>query len=932
VDRVRERNGGSLMIRHTVGNAIVLHGSARISLEAQSVALAVPPDPENDIVVLDVPPGPAADIWEAAAAALPRRRRGIRLMVCGAPVETAALAGQWFADRLGRSVVAPHGHPIVTSGGTVFVHAGEASGWVRHRRGQPPAWVAKRFPSPAWDAAAADYRVTSATAVVEPLPGGAWLHGPDDNESGHWRRLVTEVPCLPDAMTVVIGLPGGAQITLDDVARFWRKLDDDSRTRTRFVQYGPVELPPGETMGQALADLFERPVVCYGGLPIGATDAPQMYTVDAGGALGWRVFTYELGYTPRTGASRAATAPTVLSHRPPLDLTDQVAAGVYWYANDAVIEVIPAGLLVRPVQASKRTELVRAQSMQPGVQLAVFDDTVRPMAPRMRLLAEDVLARLDPATRERSALVPMSSVLAQAVARREAMGRLGVDDAEPRGDDMTVIRPATAAVADALDLAAVVQEPTAETPVITLRATTETAPVFSAEAPSAPADVVALVGHPTTETPVLAPRLQPEKAPPTVAPGPEPVPAPDRVLDPGPGPVSRPLPDPVRPPVLDALPEPVLAAAPTPVVPELVPTPLRGPVTGTAVGPAVGPTLSDADTVAYTSADLMLTPRPGARREETSGPDLPPGIPFVVDDGGRSVVPVDHRADPAGPEPDADLVGPELVGPELDAELVSPEPDVVPAGAPDDSVEQPWIDEVSAWPRSLRGQFSRYAEPVSRIIAADSQFRDEHEKPEELLAQAVAVQLYLTGSGRKADDSLRDGHEGYRAFGQHVIAGLRRLPLHRGSVLVSAAPTEPQWQRLGESGVLHEPFFTHALVTPDADLHGDTDVLIWSNSAHRTTLLEPGGESPVDRVVFLPGARFEVLDVARPGTAGARGAVLLRELAEDEQDDDRAQRAAFNELVTNIMRRWAAQWPVGPAQPQLPAEVLDRCRAIPGVD
>ncbi|GAA0804826.1 hypothetical protein [Spirilliplanes yamanashiensis] len=781
---MRERNGGGLMVRHTVGNAIVLHGQARISLEAQSVALAVPPDTENDIVVLDVPRGPSTDLWEAAAAALPRRRRGIRLMVCGAPVETAALAGQWFADRLGRSVVAPHGHPIVTSGGTVFVHAGETSGWVRHRRGQPPAWVAKRFPSPAWDAAAAEYRVTSATAVVEPLPGGAWLHGPDDNKGGHWRRLVTEVPCLPDAMTVVIGLPGGAQVTLDDVARFWRKLDDDGRLRTRFVQYGPVDVPPGETLGQALADLFDRPVVCYGGLPVGAADMPQMFTVDAGGALGWQVFAYEIGYSPRGGATRPAAPPVVLSHRPPLGLTDQVAAGVYWYANDAVVEVVPAGLLIRPAEASKRTELVRAQAVQPGMQLTVFDDTVRAAAPRMRLLAEDVLARLDPATRERSALVPMSELLTQATARREAMGRLGVDDAEPPAgaDDATVIgsidqvlaavpAPVPAPTADAADVGRVVHELTRETPVVAPKA-----------APANFVDLVITVDQPTRETPVLTPATAP-----------------------------------------------ALAPAPAPV-----------PVGG---------------------------------RTEVSGPALP--------------------SLPATPAPRE------------------------PAG-------QPWIDEVAAWPRALRGQFEGAAGPVRQAVAGHPQFQPDGDTPGEVLAQAVAVRLHLAAHGAA-------GQDGCEAFARHVVAGLRRLPLHRGSVTVTAAPTEEQWRRLAGHGVLHQPGFTHALVTPAAGPPGDTDVLIWSIGARRTTVLEPADGGCADRVVFAPGTRFEVLDAAPPGPDGARGTVLLRELADDEQDDDRAKRAAFNELVTNIMRRWAAQWPAGPDRPELPAGVVERCHGLPGL-
>jgi hypothetical protein len=408
-------------------------------------------------------------------------------------------------------------------------------------------------------------------------------------------------------------------------------------------------------------------------------------------------------------------------------------------------------------------------------------------------------------------------------------------------------------------------------------------------------DVGAVVHQPTAETSVIRPRVSTESAPafvvdtaPVSAGVAAAVSSPTRetqvlvrrpVSDSPPEDDPVPVPSPVPNPVADLVPDPVAdpvpdlapAAAPSLVL-DLVLPPVRGPVQA----PVVVPEPSDADTADYAVADLV-------------------------------------RAEPADAEP-----------------AVVREPDGAPP-APGDAAGQPWIDEVAAWPRSLRGQFGRYAEPVSRIVAASPHLRDEHEDPQEVLAQAVAVQLYLTESGRKADEALRESHEGFRAFGRHVLTGLRRLPLHRGSVMVSAAPTEQQWSRLGERGVLHQPLFTHALVTPDADPHGDTDVLIWSNGARRTTLLEPDDETPVDRVVFLPGARFEVLDAVRPGTDGDRGTVLLRELAEDEQDDDRAQRAAFNDLVTSIMRRWAAQWPAGAARPRLPADVVDRCHGVPGV-
>src|SRR3954454_7906467 len=93
--------------QHVVGNALVLYTGEEISAEAQALALEVTPDPDRDIVVLDVPDVLPPGAWEAMADLLGKQRRPLRVMVSGAARETAVLAGQWLADRIERSVVAP---------------------------------------------------------------------------------------------------------------------------------------------------------------------------------------------------------------------------------------------------------------------------------------------------------------------------------------------------------------------------------------------------------------------------------------------------------------------------------------------------------------------------------------------------------------------------------------------------------------------------------------------------------------------------------------------------------------------------------------------------------------------------------------------------------------------------------------------------------
>ncbi|MGA5300910.1 hypothetical protein ACPCHT_13335 [Nucisporomicrobium flavum] len=409
--------------KHTVGNALVLHARERISSEAQSLALAVAHDADNEIVVLDLHDDLPVGIWESVAGALHRRRRGgIRLVVCGARQDTSVLAGQWLSDRLGRPVVAPYGHLIRGASGALFVHATEGSGWVRYQPGRPPHWEAKRYPRPDWDAAAAEFLPTSAHGAVEPLPAGVWIRDGRDEAAvrAHWQLLASSVPCQPQAFTVVLGCPGTPPLPLDDVARFWRGIGDEGRDRARFVQYGPVQLPEGEVLGQALADLLERPIACFTGVPVGKPERPRIHTVAEDGALGWQVLVRELGYRPRAGANAAAPLPQILSYRAPLMLGEAAGPRVYRYADDAVVEIVQSGLWLRAATAPRYADRIRARVADPRHPALIVDDAEPARVARLRELAEDLAARLDPPTRDRctlhlaSALVPVAPRVAPA--------------------------------------------------------------------------------------------------------------------------------------------------------------------------------------------------------------------------------------------------------------------------------------------------------------------------------------------------------------------------------------------------------------------------------------------------------------------------------------------------------------------------------------
>ncbi|WP_067495039.1 hypothetical protein [Actinoplanes sp. TFC3] len=412
--------------RHTVGNALVLHAREKISSEAQTLALSVVEDDENDIVVLDLHDDLPVGIWESVASALPRRRRGIRLVVCGAVQDTSVLAGQWLSDRLGRSVVAPYGQLIRGTSGGLFVHATAGSGWVRYHRGRAPSWEAKRYPQPVWDSAATEDMPTSANGMVEPLPGGAWIRDTRDDAalSEHWQWLASAVPCQFEAFTVVLGCPGTPPLALDDVARFWRELADEGRRHARFIQYGPVQLPEGESLGQALADLLRQPVVCFTGVPVGHPSRPRMHTVAPDGRLGWQVYARELGYSPRPRPTAPAELPRVVSYQAPDILGHEIAPLVFRYADDAVVEVLQSGLWVRPQDAPSHADRIRARAADPAVHAVVVEDALPAHTSRLRELADDLVARLDNATRERSSLQLASAVVVTSRVSAPAGGAL----------------------------------------------------------------------------------------------------------------------------------------------------------------------------------------------------------------------------------------------------------------------------------------------------------------------------------------------------------------------------------------------------------------------------------------------------------------------------------------------------------------------------
>ncbi|MDX8149471.1 hypothetical protein SK854_45625 [Lentzea sp. BCCO 10_0061] len=852
--RDRDPGDGGGLAKHTVGNALVVYPAGNMTKAAQDLALTVAPDTQNDLVVVDLPPSSPLAMWESVAQALPKRRRGVRLVIGGRSRETTALAGHWLAERLKRTVIVPDGPVVIGAGGSLFVHSGQGGGgWVRCVPGKPPRWEAKRFPCPPWDEGVAPENFpTSSRGLAEPLPGGVWIRpiGDDPQLRAHRQRLIENMPCQPEYVTVVLGSPGGVPLGQDDVVLLWRQLPDHVRDRVRFVQFGPMSVPR-DALGQAIADAVGSEITFYVGVPVGPSVAPEIFTVRTDGSFGWHAYAKEMRYRPRAGDDDPPGVPDVVSHRAPVPGGQQVSPGVYWYSVDAVVEVVQSGLVVRPPTATAKLEAIRLVATDPATHNLIFDADNENDLARMEYLAGDLAGRLSPSVRGMNRVLSARSLLdEQAEAPRAGAPAGGVEPSEllSFAASLTFAAPRQVAAPpparqDRVELSAdlaVPVEPVAQEVPVSLSGLMGTAPALPAAVPPASA--------------------------------------------------------PVRPPMEFA---PVEISAPEPA-------PL-----GALVAPPAAITATAAAAVAERPAPMpMPVPKPA--------------------DATPVRAPVQVQAAVAAPAPAAASTVQPGPGPVRAAHL-QPVPKPEATGL----LPKRGIEDERVWlRRTLAAEFGTMSNSVARILSEHPGFQGAlSQSSADVLTDAVAVQLYLTGRGKTVDEALRTGAVGpHVPFARCVVAGLSRLPSHRGPAVFTASPTSGQWDLYRDHKLVTEWSFLHALTERPVDEASTADVLVWSMSARRTKLLEHA-DGPLERVLFVPGTSFKVLDMTEPRPDGTRGQILLRELTAAEIGADGRvdrNRVSFDELALNSLRRQFEKWADG-VPIQLNPAAADRFGALPGL-
>ncbi|MEU4669213.1 hypothetical protein AB0F91_14810 [Amycolatopsis sp. NPDC023774] len=1010
---------GTTLDKQTVGNALVVHPATGMTDEAQALALGVAADTEHDLVVVDLPVDSPISLWESVAKVLPRRRRGVRLVIGGRSRETSALAGQWLSERINRTVLAPDGSVIPSAGGALFVHSGRGSGWVKFQPGRAPKWEAKRFPRPSWDSGlTAELTSTSSRGVAEPLPGGLWVRpvGFDQGQRAHRAALVKGLPAQHDTMTIVLGCPGCPPLTLDDAARLWVRLPENVRANARFVQYGPMSVPAGTTLGQALADLLGKEVAFYTGLPVGSPQLVDVRTVLFDGRLGWTTFVREIGYQPRVQGG-PVQAPRLLSHRAPIHGLNEVAPAVYWYSPDAVIEVVQSGLLVRSPHDGRDTPAVRALMLDNSINNLTFDAASEAAVDRMRMLAQDVLARLDENTRRMSRVLPAHALLAErgrVQVTTKALAEIEQGDAAPapallEAAPTEVVVPGEYKPAAPVDLevdvtpepALLRSEPTITqrldpgvgvprslagvgSPVTITTARPQMVPVgepsggpfgdaqgdkpagrqteqpggagFAGPAgptvPQGGAEVPAALAGPSAPSKFAAPEGGAEV--PAAPAGPS---APPKFGVPGgfagsgvpvPGaptgfagpatpipPVAPPVgmpPAPVAPPSPAAVPVsmPPVATPPVGMPPAATPPagvpPAATPPAGmppAATPPAGMPPVAEVPPVAPPSVEAPTVQGPVVPVESTETTETTEitGAAETAENAqaGQNAPTTEAAAEPVVPAEQGEARLQPTPGAEATALLPK-------RGA---EKEREWLR------KSLGAEYGLMSNAVARILSEHPGFQGAlSTSSAEVLTDAVAVQLYLSAKGAAIDGALRTGANGpHVPIARCVVAGLSRLPSHRGPATFATSVSKSEWDLFRSRKVLTEWGFLNTLTQPSSTLAGDTDVLVWSITARRTKLLEPTAGGVENRVLFVPGTSFKVLDLREPAE-GVRGLVLLRELTSSEVDETgkvASDRISLDELALVSLRRELEVWAEAEGRDPIAEVSAPRFGALPGL-
>ncbi|MFI9380111.1 hypothetical protein [Kutzneria sp. NPDC052558] len=328
----------------------------------------------------------------------------------------------------------------------------------------------------------------------------------------------------------------------------------------------------------------------------------------------------------------------------------------------------------------------------------------------------------------------------------------------------------------------------------------------------------------------------------------------------------------------------IAAAAPTPPV-----TPFDDDAPGTEILRTPPPVNEDVVAPALPAGLRLESPAPGLEAGRDAAREVAPAVVAAQ-------VVAEPVAVPANPVPTGNI-----------RLAFAAQP--VPAAAASAVPPTRGLAEERAWLRkALNDQYDVAASTVSRMLSEVPGLRVGMEA-DEVLADLVAVRLYLTGDTESVDRAVRGATPGpHVPMARCVSSGLRRLPSFRGATQLWAAagPSELDWYR--DRALVSEWAFLTASTSSRPPREGEIEFRIWAMTARRTQLIDA---RVADRVLFVPGTGFKVLDVRDEPTP----VVLLRELSSAEIGEDgqvNAGRSMFDDLALNGLDQAAQEWAARP--------------------
>ncbi|WP_194915250.1 hypothetical protein [Catenulispora rubra] len=547
------------------GGAVMLHAANGPDPRAIERCGALADGQSPTVVFVDLAPGAEIQSENDLPAFLAERAGTLRLVPLQPLASSSFLGlGDWLSTALGRVVLAPGGVPQKVVGG-LFVPVEAGPGWFHFEPGRDPVPASRRSPAPEWECASfAEERELADGVRVEPLPAGAWITAAGSPRAAESYRkwLIGGLATDPAHPRVVVGHPGSAPVPLDAIVEFWTSVDERIRPALRFADFGATD-PAGPTLGQQLADRLGVGVVAGVGVPVLAPagsrreqKGSQTRTLLAGGAMHWRPYVWDLKYLPE-GAD-----PEPVEHRAPIEGLREVAPGIYEYAPGAVLEVTASGLMMRPPIYKAHAAAIRAAVPDPHHARMFHAADASVDADRMRSLADEAVARLEPEVRDSVAVLPSTAAVKQGT--DTAGGEVVVAAVELAAAEVTVsaeagavveLEPAAASGAAAdnvmaaesgagIDASGLVDVPAEPEPVPVTRFRLESGPlpgdVAMASVPLAPVqETVTATSEPVLPIKHIEPAPTPAPTPP-----PEPAPVVPSTPDAGRAPQVQPVPRP----------------------------------------------------------------------------------------------------------------------------------------------------------------------------------------------------------------------------------------------------------------------------------------------------------------------------------------------------------------------------------------------------